>query len=122
MSQSTIEKAQGSGLFMWTAEHLEAATAQLKGQWIGLETTDNERLTATRIITDTRKIEAGDIYLAIVGEKFDGHSFVENCRREGRYCCYCQSACCRFRRTPITSRRHTFGFWSNCRLSSSTAS
>lgn len=83
MSQSTIEKAQGSGLFMWTAEHLEAATAQLKGQWIGLETTDNERLTATRIITDTRKIEAGDIYLAIVGEKFDGHSFVETAVEKG---------------------------------------
>ena len=83
MSQSTIEKAQGSGLFMWTAEHLEAATAQLKGQWIGLETTDNERLTATRIITDTRKIEAGDIYLAIVGEKFDGHNFVETAVEKG---------------------------------------
>lgn len=77
MSQSTVETPQSSGLFTWTAEHLKAATAQLKGQWIGLETIDNERLTATRIITDTRKIEAGDIYLAIVGEKFDGHSFVE---------------------------------------------
>ncbi|SJM66946.1 UDP-N-acetylmuramoyl-tripeptide--D-alanyl-D-alanine ligase [Psychrobacter piechaudii] len=77
MSQSTVKTAQSSGLFIWTAEHLKAATAQLKGQWIGLETTDNERLTATRIITDTRKIEPGDIYLAIVGEKFDGHSFVE---------------------------------------------
>lgn len=83
MSQSTIETAQSSGLFIWTAEHLKVATAQLKGQWIGLETTDNERLTATRIITDTRKIEAGDIYLAIVGEKFDGHSFVEAAVEKG---------------------------------------
>ena len=83
MSQSTVETAQSSGLFIWTAEHLKAATAQLKGQWIGLETTDNESLTATRIITDTRKIEAGDIYLAIVGEKFDGHSFVEAAVEKG---------------------------------------
>ncbi|SUD91936.1 UDP-N-acetylmuramoyl-tripeptide--D-alanyl-D-alanine ligase [Psychrobacter phenylpyruvicus] len=83
MSQSTIETAQSRGLFIWTTEHLKAATAQLKGQWIGLETTDSERLTATRITTDTRKIEAGDIYLAIVGEKFDGHSFVETAVEKG---------------------------------------
>ncbi len=82
MSQSTVETAQSSGLFIWTAEHLKAATTQLKGQWIGLETTD-KHFTATRIITDTRKIEAGDIYLAIVGERFDGHSFVEAAVEKG---------------------------------------
>lgn len=33
-------------------------------------------IAATRIITDTRKIEAGDIFLAVIGENFDGHDFL----------------------------------------------
>lgn len=83
MSQSPQHSAANSGLFIWTPEHLTAATVQLQGQWIGLDTDKDTDLKATRIITDTRKIEAGDIYLAIVGEKFDGHSFVEAAVEKG---------------------------------------
>ena len=76
MSQSNTDSAQTSGLFNWTPEHLQAATAQLDSQWIGLDAQNKTTLNATRIITDTRKIQAGDIFLAIVGENFDGHNFV----------------------------------------------
>lgn len=72
-----------NGLFIWTPEQLLAATAQLNGEWIGLEAADSSSLRATRIITDTRKIEAGDIFLAIVGENFDGHSFVASAVEKG---------------------------------------
>ncbi|SJM36151.1 UDP-N-acetylmuramoyl-tripeptide--D-alanyl-D-alanine ligase [Psychrobacter pasteurii] len=79
MSQSQSQ----NGLFIWTPEQLLAATAQLNGEWIGLEAADSPSLNATRIITDTRKIEAGDIFLAIVGENFDGHSFVKAAVEKG---------------------------------------
>ncbi|WP_296402757.1 UDP-N-acetylmuramoyl-tripeptide--D-alanyl-D-alanine ligase [Psychrobacter sp.] len=81
MSHLNKESVQSSGLFIWTPEHLKTATAELNGQWIDLEGHNN--LQATRIITDTRKIEAGDIYLAIVGEKFDGHCFVAEAIQKG---------------------------------------
>lgn len=34
-------------------------------------------ITSSRIITDTRKIEPGDIFLAIKGDNFDGHDYVQ---------------------------------------------
>lgn len=32
--------------------------------------------TITRLCTDTRKIQAGDVYLALSGERYDGHDFI----------------------------------------------
>lgn len=39
--------------------------------------------TSTRIITDTRKIEQGDIFLAIQGDNFDGHDYVKTAKDKG---------------------------------------
>ena len=39
--------------------------------------------TSTKIITDTRKIEKGDIFLAIKGDNFDGHDYVETAKDKG---------------------------------------
>ena len=39
--------------------------------------------TSTRIITDTRKIEQGDIFLAIKGDNFDGHDYVQTAKDKG---------------------------------------
>lgn len=39
--------------------------------------------TSTRIITDTRKIEKGDIFLAIKGDNFDGHDYVQTAKDKG---------------------------------------
>ncbi|MEQ1857841.1 MAG: Mur ligase domain-containing protein, partial [Longimicrobiales bacterium] len=36
-----------------------------------------------RIATDSRKIEAGDLYVALVGENFDGHDFVAESLAKG---------------------------------------
>jgi UDP-N-acetylmuramoyl-tripeptide--D-alanyl-D-alanine ligase len=38
---------------------------------------------AGRIITDTRELEAGDIFLALRGETFDGHSFLTTAAERG---------------------------------------
>jgi UDP-N-acetylmuramoyl-tripeptide--D-alanyl-D-alanine ligase len=37
----------------------------------------------TRICTDTRRLESGDFYVALVGEQFDGHQFVDQALRRG---------------------------------------
>lgn len=36
-----------------------------------------------RIVTDTRALRAGDVFLALRGERFDGHDFLEEAARKG---------------------------------------
>ena len=40
-------------------------------------------LSSTRIITDTRQLQAGDIFLALAGENFDGHDYIESAATKG---------------------------------------
>jgi len=42
-----------------------------------------ENATFARIATDSRQIEAGDLYVALVGEHFDGHDFVAESLAKG---------------------------------------
>ena len=37
----------------------------------------------TRVTTDSRAIEAGDLFVALVGETFDGHNFVKHALAQG---------------------------------------
>ena len=57
------------GLLSWNLRHLLAATGgeQLQGDCA---------LLSGRVVTDTRKIEEGDIFVALHGDRFDGHDFV----------------------------------------------
>ena len=38
---------------------------------------------ATRIITDSREAKAGDVFVALVGEEFDGHDYVADVLAKG---------------------------------------
>lgn len=58
--------------YHWDAHNLLAATQSLDGVWQG-----EFAGSSTRIITDTRKVGAGDVFLAIRGERFDAHDFVQ---------------------------------------------
>ena len=40
----------------------------------------------TSVCTDTRKIVAGSLFFAIVGENFDGHDFAQKAIEEGGAC------------------------------------
>ncbi|MEP6809480.1 MAG: UDP-N-acetylmuramoyl-tripeptide--D-alanyl-D-alanine ligase [Chthoniobacterales bacterium] len=40
-------------------------------------------LTIARVSTDSRTVQAGDLFVAIVGENFDGHDFVEQVAERG---------------------------------------
>ncbi len=54
----------------WIAKQTQG---QLKGQ----------DLSVANISTDTRTLQAGDVYLALVGDNFNGHAFVKNAEEAG---------------------------------------
>ncbi|MEC7119787.1 MAG: UDP-N-acetylmuramoyl-tripeptide--D-alanyl-D-alanine ligase [Pseudomonadota bacterium] len=62
---------------MWTIERLAQAT---EGQWIQPLHISSR---IGRIITDTRQIQAGDVFLALKGERFDAHDFVAQAAAAG---------------------------------------
>ncbi len=56
-------------LVPWSTEQLEAST---HAHWLHLA----QPREFARVITDTRQIQPNDIFLALTGERFDGHDFV----------------------------------------------
>lgn len=60
----------------WVSEQLQAAT---QGQWIN----DTTEKSFARIVTDTRAIQAGDVFLALKGERFDAHDFLADAVAKG---------------------------------------
>ena len=74
MSAASVEVGQ----LFWTAERVAAALA-------GIATTSTP-ITASpfrRVWTDTRTIEPGDLFVALVGEKFDAHDFLREAASKG---------------------------------------
>lgn len=63
-------------LYHWTSQALLIATG---GAWHNL-TTD---FSSTHITTDTRKIKVGDVFVALKGDNFDGHDFIETALKNG---------------------------------------
>lgn len=49
----------------------------------------NSELEVTGISTDSRTLLPGNIYIAIIGERFDGHDFVEQAFKRGAVACIC---------------------------------
>ncbi|MCW8091631.1 UDP-N-acetylmuramoyl-tripeptide--D-alanyl-D-alanine ligase [Alteromonas sp. ASW11-130] len=57
-----------------------------KLSWIAQQTNgrlEGKDCEVTNISTDTRTLKPGDVYLALVGDNFNGHSFVKNAQRSG---------------------------------------
>lgn len=63
-------------LYRWTSDALLTATG---GIWHNL--TDD--ITTTHITTDTRKINLGDVFVALKGDNFDGHDFIDVAIQKG---------------------------------------
>lgn len=40
----------------------------------------------TQVTIDSRQVEPGSLYIAIMGERFDGHDFIEDCYQKGAAC------------------------------------
>ncbi|AWY21470.1 UDP-N-acetylmuramoyl-tripeptide--D-alanyl-D-alanine ligase [Moraxella bovis] len=64
--------------YIWQFDNLNTALSELTPTWYGAFTAQS-----TKITTDTRTINAGDIFLAIKGDNFDGHEFVNAALEKG---------------------------------------
>lgn len=62
----------------WSSEQLQLAT---QGQWHNLHSKPLDAL--NRIVIDNRRIQPGDVFLALIGERFDGHGFAANAVASG---------------------------------------
>lgn len=56
---------------------LSQAALAVKGRLVGADTTFRA------VTTDSRKVAAGDLFVALKGEHFDGHDFVAQCVAQG---------------------------------------
>ncbi|MCW5199014.1 UDP-N-acetylmuramoyl-L-alanyl-D-glutamate--2,6-diaminopimelate ligase, partial [Desulfobulbus sp. F3] len=67
-----------NGLLRWNLRHLiEATGGEITGQVRGLAPTFG------KISTDTRSLAPGDVFVALAGEKFDGHDYVQTAVKAG---------------------------------------
>ena len=79
---------------------LNQIAAAVHGRLLG-EGFDAEQ-TVSEVCTDSRKIKKGCLFLPLVGEKFDGHDYIDASLSAGAAAC--PSTLFRYReRTPITS-------------------
>ncbi len=71
--------------------HLLIATRAVSA---GLENAlADEHLTVTRVSTDSRTLQPGDVFWALRGTKYDGHSFVPEAIRRGAVACVVERHC-----------------------------
>ncbi|MEA1989796.1 MAG: UDP-N-acetylmuramoyl-tripeptide--D-alanyl-D-alanine ligase [Pseudomonadota bacterium] len=66
-------------MFSWTLEQLKEST---NGDLIGPLSEENS-IRFTSISTDTRTLQPGALYIAIKGENFDGHAFIDKAIQQG---------------------------------------
>ena len=71
---------------IYVKEILEAAGGQLLGN------IDAEKTFVVNVQTDSRKAAAGDLFVAIVGERMDGHRFVQGAMEAGAEGCLVSTA------------------------------
>lgn len=64
---------------------LKAIAAACDGTYYGPE--ENLETVISGIAIDSRKIETDWLFAATVGERVDGHSFIESCYEKGALCC-----------------------------------
>ena len=90
MTADNENSIQSQGLYVWQADNLLAATVAVDGHWQFSEgqlsegqAASENNVTGTRIATDTRTIKAGDIFLALTGDNFDGHDYIELAASKG---------------------------------------
>jgi UDP-N-acetylmuramoyl-tripeptide--D-alanyl-D-alanine ligase len=56
---------------------------QQAAQWIDAKVVGDPQAWVSRVHTDSRTVQAGDLFVAIKGENFDGHDFLKQIRDKG---------------------------------------
>lgn len=60
------------------------------GEYVGDESLKNTKITSVE--RDSRQVNNGSLFLAIKGERVDGHDFIEKCFAQGAVCALCEKA------------------------------
>ena len=60
------------------------------GEYVGDESLKNTKITSVE--RDSRQVKDGSLFLAIKGERVDGHNFIEKCFAQGAVCALCEKA------------------------------
>ena len=76
--EAADERAMSIETFVWTLEQLRLSVGG-----VAVGPLSNESVTFTSVSTDSRQIVPGALYIAIKGEQFDGHEFIEEAVRQG---------------------------------------
>ena len=61
---------------------MNTTSVQTIATWLGTPPPDVDA-PVTGVTTDTRHVSPGDVFVALVGERFDGHEFLEQARASG---------------------------------------
>lgn len=86
MTQPTPSQSTSSAFaYTWHNQNLVEAT---QGIWHYPST-----LSSQRICTDTRHIQQGDIFLALRGDNFDGHNYINTAKQAGAVAVIVETAC-----------------------------
>ena len=91
MTADNDNTIQSQGLYVWHADNLLAATASLDGHWQSMTGNGSSaaviqaspQITSNRIATDTRTIKTGNIFLALSGDNYDGHDYINTAVSQG---------------------------------------
>ena len=76
-----------SALKKFTLEEIAAACC---GTYVGDEALKGSAITSVE--RDSRQVKDGSLFLAIKGERVDGHDFIEKCYEKGALCAICERA------------------------------
>lgn len=60
------------------------------GEYVGDESLKHTKITSVE--RDSRQVKNGSLFLAIKGERVDGHDFIEKCFAQGAVCALCEKA------------------------------
>ena len=69
---------------------LAEIAASCGGKYVGEEALKNTSITSVE--RDSRAVKDGSLFLAIKGERVDGHDFIEKCYDSGAVCAICEKA------------------------------
>lgn len=67
---------------------LEEIAAACSGKFVGSE--EQKKLVITSVERDSRQVKNGSLFLAIKGERVDGHDYIEKCFESGAVCAVCE--------------------------------
>lgn len=70
---------------------LQKVTEIVKGTFLGNE--EGLQKNAVGLQSDSRKVKKGDIFAPIVGERVDGHDFIQKAFEAGAVCCFAEKNC-----------------------------